>query len=274
MKLLTLLCCFSLVTFNVFANEYRTETGMCEFNVTESDMFNAQERELPYKFKVKYIASYNRITGQFLGIKKKVESDVNATTPVTQYELEEAAQGITFSRPSQSNPLQIHMRLSSEQVRTIATYAGSYRALYGGVTLPEINTTLSNSCGRVQSHLPLEQNDGLSYHVQWCCKYETGSPQGPGNPGKICYQNGRVVPCPIQGPGTPGKICYQNGRVVPCPIQGPGNPGKICYQNGRPVPCPIQSPGQTPGQTTRPGQNPGQQTGICHQNGRRVPCPR
>ena len=69
MRLLAIFCCLTMVTLNVFANEYRTETGMCEFNVTESDMFNAQERELPYKFKVKYIASYNKLTGQFLGEK-------------------------------------------------------------------------------------------------------------------------------------------------------------------------------------------------------------
>ncbi len=237
-----------LFSFSLVAAEYRTEVGMCEFKVKESDMFNATERELPFKFQLQYILSFERNTSRFLGARKKIISQINSTSAVNEYELQQIADSIEFYQSPSQNPMTIHMNLNSERVRTLVTYAGSYRAIQGNVTLPSINTRLSGGCGRVQSHLDPSDNDGLSYHIEWCCDGATTTPPGQSNGGGRCTQNGKPVPCPI--PGNPG--------------QNPGQGSSVCYQAGRRVPCPV---------TTRPTY-PTNQSRVCISNGARVPCPR
>jgi hypothetical protein len=182
MKKLLLLA--MLLIMNVAqSNEYYQKYGKCTFEGTVEDLFNGK-RPLPHKFDLQYILAFNAANDQFLKSKVMIVPEVSATTPVSVAEIMSVANSINFNVDADGE-IVTELNLSIEDVKTILLYMGSYRVAFHGHTLPEISGVYSiDEDHKVQTHLDVDTDSGLSFHLLWNCELNE-QPAFPGqNPGQ------------------------------------------------------------------------------------------
>lgn len=194
------------------ANEYYQEYGSCRITASEQDLYNP-ELPLPFHLKIDFVLSFDSSNHQFKGQKMVIRPEVNATTPVSTSDLAPIEDSIKIERFNNGEYIYSFAIKDQKLLRSILQYTGSYR-VKDNHDLPVFSSgnRHMNEVIRVQSHLPPDIEDGLSFHIQLDCNVFNSRP-------RISTDN--TFP-PLQKPNedilTKESWC-QNGWVVYSPTK-------------------------------------------------------
>ena len=200
--------------FSAQANDYYQEHGSCRITTSEQDLFNPAV-PLPFHLKIDFVLSYDVNNGQFKGQKMIVRPEVSATTPVSTSDLAPIEKAIKIERFNSGEYVYSLDIMDKSLLNSILIYTGAYR-LKEHFDLPLVasgNRFMSEPIV-LQTHLPIDVEDGLSYHIQLNCSvFNPHRIQVPRNDAPA-----RVKPSPAEDILTKEPWC-QNGWVVYSPTK-------------------------------------------------------
>ncbi len=208
---LYLIFLFVLVSGNTFANDYYQEYGSCRITASEQDLFNPPT-PLPFHLKIDFVLSYHSQTHQFKGQKMVIRPEVNATTPISTSDLAPLERAIKIEKFNNGTYLYSFGIKDKKLLKNVIAYTGSYR-LKDAFDLPLIQSSNRYMTEPIilQTHLPVDIEDGLSFHIQLDCDVYNS---------RITY-----TPNPVDPPKTSTEDVLtkeswcQNGWVVYSPIK-------------------------------------------------------